>query len=484
MSRLQTSRAFISYSSRDKPLARRVARRLAHRGVSVWLDENEMQVGDRLSDRLASEILSSTHLLVLLTENSCNSKWVAQEIEVARSIDNSSIVILPLLAQENLVTMLATGSLGVSIAEPLTFEDKLDTVAQTILGEPICDNRDLALLRCDLQTVAGETPEIRPLIEQMIKSGQVTHAQLEAIAPAEEIRHPLETALIALHECSKKEQRYVISLIAAHCFRKMGIGYDALRRQVALESGDSDELRTMFNHLGDEFARPADIDGAFRLFEMASPPKDYAFAQFVRKNFQSFNRGQQERAVRFVTTPDRGPAGFAAETSFELFARLPDSRSLHALWWFWVHEYKFGGKAASEGTQDASIFFGLMNTAAERGFKQFDPIMDNFENCFRSLARGGEIQDFMAAVFLLDQACIIQYVRREGLARQLNDALFSAETGEFKKDHDLRRAAMGFVHDVSAGRDLHEAYIALCDAALRLVKRGHPDRPLKLPARN
>jgi hypothetical protein len=34
----------------------------------IWIDEAEMQLGDRLSDRLISEIGQSQYLLVLLAE--------------------------------------------------------------------------------------------------------------------------------------------------------------------------------------------------------------------------------------------------------------------------------------------------------------------------------------------------------------------------------------------------------------------------------
>jgi hypothetical protein len=49
-------RAFISHSWKDKALARRIGRRLGHRGACIWIDEAEMQLGDRLSQRLADEI--------------------------------------------------------------------------------------------------------------------------------------------------------------------------------------------------------------------------------------------------------------------------------------------------------------------------------------------------------------------------------------------------------------------------------------------
>jgi hypothetical protein len=92
-------RAFISHSWKDKALARRIGRRLGHRGVWIWIDEAEMQVGDRLSQPLADEIRASSHLVVVLTAAAVASRWVAQEIDVARE---AGLAIVPLLAEAGL----------------------------------------------------------------------------------------------------------------------------------------------------------------------------------------------------------------------------------------------------------------------------------------------------------------------------------------------------------------------------------------------
>lgn len=420
-------RVFISHSWKNKALARRIARRLAHRGVAVWIDESEMQVGDRLSDRLADEIRSSSHLAVVLTSEANASKWVAQEIEVARGVSNPAVALIPLIAERGITASVLDESLGVEITDPLTFEDRIETVAGAILGARPSGQRDATLLRRDLEAITREAPELRALIRQLADEGRITHSQLGATLVAEHHRHAAETALIALHELGTKDACYVISLVAAQLYRQMGVGFPVLRRQLDSQPNDGFEVQTMFSHLGDRYQRPEDLDGAFRLFQSATTPPDQAFAGFVRANFERFTQAQRDMAVTFVVTPDRGPEGFGIDAAFELYSRMPDNTPLRDLWWFWVNDYKFGGKEGVEHAQRPSTFFALMNEAAAKGYKQFDPVMEHFESSFRGLVRSRTLGGVLHSVGVLMAASNARYVQRAGLARQLMNALHSAE---------------------------------------------------------
>jgi hypothetical protein len=425
-------RAFISHSWKDKALARRIGRRLGHRGVRIWIDEAEMQVGDRLSQRLADEIRASSHLVVVLTADAVASRWVAQEIDVAR---NADVAIVPLLAEEGLSAPLLDEVMGIEITDPLTFETRMDVVAGALLDAPVPEERDCAAIRRDLAAIGREAPELRGLIDELADRGKLTHAQLDAVSLAEPLRHPAETALIALHECADDQARYVISLVAAKLYRELGVGYAVLERQIELEPAGSSHLHTMFNHLGGKLKRQQDLDGAFRLFQLASPPQDQAFASFVRANFDQFSEAHRDQAVAFVVTPDRGPGGFGIDAAYALFARMPDSASLRHLWFFWVNDYKFGGRADVDGAQDVGVFFSHMNDAARDGLSQFDSVMEHFERSYRSLVRSGQLDRVLEAVQMLTTAADRRYVGRAGLARELSNALGSAEWKSFGHDH-------------------------------------------------
>ena len=396
-------RVFVSHSWKDKTLARRVARRLRHRGVGIWIDEAEMQVGDRLSQRLADEIRASGHLLVLLTESATKSKWVTQELDVARE---ATVPIVPVVAEANLRAPLLDEVLAIDITDPLSFEGRMDVLAGALIGGPVPDERDRPAILRDLDAIGKEVPELRGLINELVEHGDVTWAQLKAMTVDEALRHPAETALIALHECADRDGRCVISLVSARLYRELGVGYPVLERQLKLVPRGSSELSAMFSELGERLQRAVDLDGAFRLFQLASPPQDYAFASFVRDNFDQFGTGHRDQAVAFVVTPNRGPAGSAIEAAYELFARMPESTSLEYLWYFWVKDHKFGGKPDVEdglGCGDG-VFFGLMNKAAKKGLAQFDAVMEHFENNFRDLVRSDKLDDLLDAVDLLKTA--------------------------------------------------------------------------------
>lgn len=149
---MRSRRAFLSHSWRNKSLARRIARRLAHRGVVVWIDEEEMQIGDRLPERGQRNQTIQPFFLYSLRLRRLLSKWVAQEIEAAKT--TAGIAIIPLIAEEGLISSLLDESLGIQITSALTLEDQLDILADAILPGRSSDFSDPTLLHQDLTKIA------------------------------------------------------------------------------------------------------------------------------------------------------------------------------------------------------------------------------------------------------------------------------------------------------------------------------------------
>src|SRR5271155_2948456 len=75
---------FISYSHLDKLVARRLLRELTAHGIKAWLDERELRVGAALTSSIRAQIEGADALLVIGSQASADSKWVRQEIEVAK----------------------------------------------------------------------------------------------------------------------------------------------------------------------------------------------------------------------------------------------------------------------------------------------------------------------------------------------------------------------------------------------------------------
>lgn len=74
---------FISYSSKDNALAGRLHADLQANGVRCWFAHEDMKIGDKIRPRIDEAIHLQDKLLLLLSEHSIASDWVADEVEAA-----------------------------------------------------------------------------------------------------------------------------------------------------------------------------------------------------------------------------------------------------------------------------------------------------------------------------------------------------------------------------------------------------------------
>jgi hypothetical protein len=93
---------FLSHSSEDKPLARRIARDLQAAGHYVWLDEWEIHVGHSITQKIQQGLEKTDFVVVLLTRRSVESGWVEKEWQsrIGREIKQRSVEVLPVLAND------------------------------------------------------------------------------------------------------------------------------------------------------------------------------------------------------------------------------------------------------------------------------------------------------------------------------------------------------------------------------------------------
>lgn len=97
---------FISHSSQDDDLVRRLRRALADLGQDGWIDSRELRGGDPLWPKIAAAIEASTGFAFVVTSNSWQSDWVcdelahALEIQQARQQEGGKFLILPLLVDD------------------------------------------------------------------------------------------------------------------------------------------------------------------------------------------------------------------------------------------------------------------------------------------------------------------------------------------------------------------------------------------------
>jgi hypothetical protein len=92
---------FICHSSQDKSFIRRLASDLKANRLDVWVDEQEILVGDRIREKIEAGIETSDYLAIVLSPASVNSPWVQRELDAKlfQEIEEKQVKILPLLLQ-------------------------------------------------------------------------------------------------------------------------------------------------------------------------------------------------------------------------------------------------------------------------------------------------------------------------------------------------------------------------------------------------
>src|SRR6266404_5693420 len=93
---------FLSHSSIDKELARRIAVDLSMSGIGVWFDEWQIKVGQSITQSIEKGLDDADFVVVLLTNHSVNSGWVQKEwrSKIGDEATSHGIYILPILAEK------------------------------------------------------------------------------------------------------------------------------------------------------------------------------------------------------------------------------------------------------------------------------------------------------------------------------------------------------------------------------------------------
>ena len=92
---------FISHSSADDLLARRIAADLRAFGHTVWLDAWHIRVGDCIPTQISRGLQSSRYVALLLSPRSCTSNWVDREWKTKywEEVSRNEVIILPVLLE-------------------------------------------------------------------------------------------------------------------------------------------------------------------------------------------------------------------------------------------------------------------------------------------------------------------------------------------------------------------------------------------------
>jgi hypothetical protein len=93
---------FLCHSSSDKGMVRMVNDDLKRLGANVWLDENQIHVGDSVVDKVSEALGTARFLVAFLSKNSVRSLWAKREWQsaLARQLVENTVTILPVLLED------------------------------------------------------------------------------------------------------------------------------------------------------------------------------------------------------------------------------------------------------------------------------------------------------------------------------------------------------------------------------------------------
>jgi len=94
-------RVFIAHSGKDKEFAKWLAETLRTHALLVWFDAWEIKVGDSIVAKINEGLACSDYLVVVLSPQSVDSRWVSEELNAAfmRQVTDKGIQILPVLLE-------------------------------------------------------------------------------------------------------------------------------------------------------------------------------------------------------------------------------------------------------------------------------------------------------------------------------------------------------------------------------------------------
>src|SRR5262249_51952315 len=87
---------FISHASEDKDtVARPLAEIMRGKGLRVWIDEQELTLGDSLREKIDEGIAQSTRGVVILSPHFLEKRWPRAELDalVGREMDGQRVIL-------------------------------------------------------------------------------------------------------------------------------------------------------------------------------------------------------------------------------------------------------------------------------------------------------------------------------------------------------------------------------------------------------
>jgi hypothetical protein len=127
-------RIFISYSRHDSRVAQSLKHRLSNAGIAVWIDNQEIRIGDSLIKKIQGAIDGVEYVFALLSNNSINSSWVQKELEVAitQEINGRTTKVVPILLDDCIIPSFLATKAYADLRPPRNYERVMRQVSELL----------------------------------------------------------------------------------------------------------------------------------------------------------------------------------------------------------------------------------------------------------------------------------------------------------------------------------------------------------------
>jgi hypothetical protein len=95
-------KTFISHSSRDKWIARKLSEEITELGCETFLDEKDIETGETIDEEIHSHLHDCDDFLLLLSPDSIKSHWVLIELGGALALRKRIVIILLYLSPNDI----------------------------------------------------------------------------------------------------------------------------------------------------------------------------------------------------------------------------------------------------------------------------------------------------------------------------------------------------------------------------------------------
>lgn len=127
---------FVSYSTKDRVIVSLLCKEIERCGVSVWLDERELGIGDPLVSRIFAALQTVDYVLTVISGNSLRSDWCKREFEAAAAaeIEQGRELIMPVLVEGSDLPDYLRGRKYCNFSDSKIFETELAKLVESLGG--------------------------------------------------------------------------------------------------------------------------------------------------------------------------------------------------------------------------------------------------------------------------------------------------------------------------------------------------------------